>query len=57
MSETTVFDELEEKIRDLLTLVQGLRLDYAMGNMTNMRKSLKKAKETVSEVIKLLNQL
>ena len=57
MSDTTIFDELEEKIRDLLTLVQGLRLDYAMGNVTNVQRSIKKAKETVNEVLELLNEL
>ena len=58
MSETTdIFDEIEERARELLTLIQGLRLDYAMGNVTNVQRSIKKAKETVNEVIKLLNQL
>lgn len=58
MSETTeVFDEIEERARELLTLIQGLRLDYAIGNIGRVRETIKKLKENIREINELLNEL
>lgn len=54
---TEAFDEIEEKVRELVTLVQELRLNLALGERQRAQQALKKAREAVNEITVLLNEV
>ena len=54
---TEAFDEIEEKVRELATLVQELRLNLALGERQKAQQALMKAREAVNEITVLLNEV